>query len=268
MVNFNPAEIRGFHGRWVIGGPHHPHLRHRKGLLGRAESAIGASMREASRVGRISQRDIRVTAERSARAAGISSSMFRDAERAAGVRTPRPSRAGARSRRRGSYSPYHRYRSMMYRHPMLARAMYGGRGGHLMQALYIGRLLHHPKTATTGHIGIPSPGSVPAAKKPKKPPAKKKPPTIRPPKAPSGKRTTGGKAKGAGQKVTPSAQVMANLGRYVNAPGGARAGVGTSGRSSLAMTGVRAGSRVNAGSRSGSSSGARSPAAIRARTHR
>jgi hypothetical protein len=74
-----------------------------------------------------------------------------------------------------------------------------------------------------------------------------KPRNIRPPKAPTGKRSSTGTGKGVAQKVTPSSQVMANLQRYVNAPGGTRAGVGTAGRSSMRSTGVSAGSRAGAG---------------------
>ena len=33
MVNFRPGQLRGFHGRWVTGGPRHAHKRH--GKIGR-----------------------------------------------------------------------------------------------------------------------------------------------------------------------------------------------------------------------------------------
>jgi hypothetical protein len=112
------------------------------------------------------------------------------------------------------------------------------------------------KKTTAGtriHVpGVPTAKKAPKAKAKAKPKAKAKakPRNIRPPKAPTGKRPSTGKqgGKGVAQKVTPSSQVMANLQRYVNVPGGARAGIGTAGRSSMARAGTSAGSRAGASS--------------------
>jgi hypothetical protein len=289
MVNFNIGEFRGFHGRWAPGGPHHPHLRRRKGIFGRAVGAAEAGARDATRTERVSagsvararrtsDAQIRNTAERMARAQGISSSEMRQAERSAGVSggggaERSASEQARRDETRARKTSSTRSRSMGRRryHPLLRHALYGGGRhgpGSLLRNALLARSLYHAL-----HRQPPKP------KKPKKAPVKKapkkaapkkaaakRPVTIRPPKAPTGKRPPGGKGAGSGvaQKVTPSAQVMANLQRYTNVPGGVRAGVGTAGRSSMSSTGRTAGARVGSGR---SSVGIRAPSSARMRTH-
>src|SRR5215831_14649057 len=233
MVNFNISELRGFHGRWMLGGPHHPHLRRHKGVIGRAirtveseraspgsttRSAERAAARTSARTQRATNSEIRNTYRSMARASGVPDSTFRQAERQAGVGSrekgtdaERASRGASRDRRaRNRRSGYHR----RY-HPILRHALYGGgRHGRLMQGLYLAQLLHRRKKAPPKPKKKPAPKKKVAPKaKVKKPMAVKRPRTIKPPKAPTGKRPGAGAGKGGGvaQKVTPSAEVMANL---------------------------------------------------------
>jgi len=74
MVDFNPAEIRGFHGRWIFGGEHHKHVRNaiRKIERGAADT-ITRDEKTALRRHQILQDRMAVeTAGREARSAGIS----------------------------------------------------------------------------------------------------------------------------------------------------------------------------------------------------
>jgi hypothetical protein len=272
MVNFNPGEFRGFHGRWMLGGEAHPHLRRRRGLLGAAEHAVGGIEKDAAkseratvRAERTSSAEIRRAAEATARSRGISSSMFRQAEKEAGVGQGAEKSAAGEGKKEARKTT--RSRSAQARR-LLGRNRYGGRrggrirpGAGLLRAAALARLFRGTKKSTAStKIRVPGVPTAKKAAKPKakakakaktaaKPKAAAKPRTIRPPKAPTGKRTSTGKqaGKGVAQKVTPSSQVMANLSRYVNAPGGTRAGVGTAGRSSMRSTGISAGSRSGAG---------------------
>src|SRR5215469_610985 len=100
MVNFNISELRGYHGRWMLGGPSHPHIRRHRGLLGSAVHAAESGYKDAARAERISARDVARsrraadsaiirTGERMARAQGIGRSELSRAERAAGIGTGR-----------------------------------------------------------------------------------------------------------------------------------------------------------------------------------
>jgi len=282
MVDFNPAEVRGFHGRWILGGERHKHIRHLLRDMMGGGSGGGGEPRQ------FSQEEVRASAQRLARARGISGHDIRAAERSAGLggggdRAADKAEAQARSRGRGR-GRGRRGLGLGY-HPFLRRMAYGrgfGRGGGLYRAASLGRIAvgMHRRSVAKKQAAAKSKAAAQkraarqraaaqkrqaaaarraaaakararnraivatsraqvaksraqyaqkqAAARAVTAGARRLAATQRSVRAPSGRapgRVGAGAGRGTGTKITPSAQVMANLARYTGAAGGTRLGV-------------------------------------------